>query len=78
MENGRLFNDLNETVLRTALANHPQLELVRVWIAEDVRKDRRGRPTWLNAIVRRYEQLARSVPKAGAFTCRISDRLAGR
>jgi len=54
METGRFFNDLNETLLRTALANHPQLELVRVWTTEDVRNDRPGRPSWLNAIVRRH------------------------
>jgi SAM-dependent methyltransferase len=53
IEDGRFFNDLNETLLRAALAKHPQLELVRVWPTEDVRNNRRGRQPWLNAIVRR-------------------------
>lgn len=53
IENGRFFNDLNEPLLTTVLADHPQLELVRVWNTEDVRNDRRGRQPWLNAIVRR-------------------------
>src|ERR1019366_7277192 len=52
MENGRFFNDLNETLLAATLANHPELALVQVWITEDVRNDRRGRQDWLNAIVR--------------------------
>jgi SAM-dependent methyltransferase len=53
MDGGRFFNDLNENLLGTVLANHPQLALVRVWTTEDVRNDRRGRQRWLNAIVRR-------------------------
>ena len=65
IENGRFFNDLNETLLRTVLANHPQLELVRVWTTEDVRNDRRGRQRWLNAIVRRQTVLR------SAMTCFI-------
>ncbi len=55
IEAGRFFNDLNEMLLRTSLANHPQLELVRVWTTDDVRTDRRGRQSWLNAIVRRHK-----------------------
>ena len=53
VEKGRFFNDLNETLLRTALASHPQLELLRVWNTEDVRNDCRGSQSWLNAIVHR-------------------------
>jgi SAM-dependent methyltransferase len=53
IENGRFFNDLNEALLGTVLANVPQLDLVRVWTTEDVRNDRKGRQPWLNAIVRR-------------------------
>src|SRR6202041_999938 len=53
VEKGRFFNDLNETLLRTALASHPQLELLRVWNTEDVRNDCRGSQSWLNAIVQR-------------------------
>ena len=54
VEDGRFFNYLDETLLSTVLAGHPQLKLVRVWITEDVRgSGRRGRQPWLNAIVRR-------------------------
>ena len=53
VESGRFFNDLNEALLRAALASHPQLELAQVWTTEDIRNDHRGRQPWLNAIVRR-------------------------
>ena len=56
VEQSRFFNDLNEPLLRTILASHPQLDLVRLWITEDVRNDRRGRQPWLNAIVRRESE----------------------
>ena len=56
VEGGRFFNDLNESLLRTFLTIHPQLDLVRLWITEDVRNDRRGRQPWLNAIVRRESE----------------------
>jgi len=54
IEGERFFNDLNEALLKTLLADHPQLALVRTWVTEDVRNDRRGRQLWLNAIVRRH------------------------
>jgi hypothetical protein len=43
MEGGRFFDDLNEPVLTAVLSEHPQLELVRMWITDDVRNERRGR-----------------------------------
>ena len=56
VENGRFFNDMNETLLEAVLASHPQLEAMRVWTTEDVRNERRGGQRWLNAIVRRRHQ----------------------
>ena len=54
-EQGRFFNDLNETLLKSLLADHPRLEIVKLWITDDVRNDRRGSQQWLNALVRRRE-----------------------
>jgi hypothetical protein len=53
MEGDRFFNDLNETTLGSILNVHPELELVRVWITEDLRNYARGQQRVLNAIVRR-------------------------
>jgi hypothetical protein len=53
IESGRFFNDLKETLLVPLIANNPQLELVRIWITEDVRNDCWGHLSWLNAVVRR-------------------------
>jgi len=53
-EDGRFFNDLDESLLGTVLGDHPQLKLAQVWTTDDVRNDRRGRQRWLNAIVRRH------------------------
>jgi SAM-dependent methyltransferase len=50
VEHGRFFNDLNETLLRSLLADHPGLELLDLWITDDVRKERRRSQQWLNAI----------------------------
>jgi SAM-dependent methyltransferase len=54
-EHGRFFNDLNEPLLRSLLADHPCLETVKLWITDDVRNERRGGQQWLNALVRRRE-----------------------
>jgi hypothetical protein len=54
-EHGRFFNDLNEPLLKPILKNHPRLELVKLWITDDVRKERRGNQQWLNALVRRHK-----------------------
>jgi hypothetical protein len=53
MKGGRLFNDLNETLLAAVLAEHPELELERTWVTDDVRSGRRADQKWLNALVRR-------------------------
>jgi hypothetical protein len=53
MEGERFFNDMNETTLGTILGAHLELELVQVWITEDLRNNARGRQRVLNAIVRR-------------------------
>ncbi|MGJ5813680.1 class I SAM-dependent methyltransferase [Paludibaculum fermentans] len=57
LENGRFFNDMDEPLLVTLIANQPELEPVRLWITEDVRNERRGSQQWINAIVRRRESL---------------------
>ena len=59
-EQGRFFNDLNETLLKSLLADHPRLEIVKLWITDDVRNERRGSQQWLNALVRRRETEARA------------------
>jgi Methyltransferase domain len=56
VEDGRLFNDMDEARLRDALLNHPLLELSASWVSEDLRNDRGGRQPWLNSIVRRVER----------------------
>jgi SAM-dependent methyltransferase len=53
MEGERFFNDLDETTLRSILNVQPELEVVRVWITEDLRNYARGPQQVLNAIVRR-------------------------
>jgi SAM-dependent methyltransferase len=57
MEGGRFFDDLNETLLAAALSDHPQLELLGMWVTNDVRNERRGGQQWLNAIVRRGQSV---------------------
>ena len=56
VEDGRLFNDMDEAKLCDALLNHPPLELSASWVSEDLRNDRGGRQPWLNAIARRVER----------------------
>jgi SAM-dependent methyltransferase len=51
-ERGRFFNDLNEILFSSILADHPQLRLLSLWISDDVRNDRPGYQQWLNAIAR--------------------------
>jgi SAM-dependent methyltransferase len=53
MEGERFFDDLNETMLGNFLRGHPELEVVRVWITNDLRNYGRGRQQVLNALVRR-------------------------
>ena len=49
-ENGRYFNDLDEVALRSLFTSDPRLEIVNLWISEDMRNERRGNHTWLNAL----------------------------
>ncbi len=58
-ENGRYFNDLDEVALRSLFASDPRLEILKVWISEDVRNERRGSQRWLNALARRRDRDAR-------------------
>lgn len=55
-ENGRFFNDMNERLLKSHLADHPRLEFVKLWITDDVRSEHRGSQPWLNAILRRRNE----------------------
>jgi SAM-dependent methyltransferase len=52
VRDGRLFNDYSEAKLRQVIERHPLLELLRVWLTEDVRLGRSGR-IWVNALVRK-------------------------
>ncbi len=58
-ENGRYFNDLDEVALRSLFDSDPRLEIVNLWISEDVRIERRGNQQWLNALARRRDLDAR-------------------
>ena len=58
-ENGRYFNDLDEVALRSLFASECRLEIVKLWISEDVRNERRGNHKWLNALARRADLDAR-------------------
>ena len=53
MEEERFFNDMNEAMLGLFLGGHPELELVHLWITEDLRNYARGYQNVLNALVRR-------------------------
>ena len=55
-ENGRYFNDLDEVALRSIFSDDPRLEILKVWISEDVRNERRGNQQWLNALARRRDR----------------------
>ena len=58
-EHGRFFHDLDEVALRSLFTSDPRLEIVKVWISEDVRNERRGNQQWLNALARRRDLDAR-------------------
>jgi SAM-dependent methyltransferase len=53
MEGERFFNDVNEATLGLFLGSHPELELVHLWMTEDLRNYARGYQNVLNALVRR-------------------------
>jgi SAM-dependent methyltransferase len=53
MEGERFFNDMNEATLGLFLGGHPELELVHLWITDDLRNYGRGYQKVLNALVRR-------------------------
>lgn len=52
MRNGRFFNDMDESKLRTWLNRQSDLNLLDVWKTRDVRPDRQSEQ-WLNVIVKR-------------------------
>lgn len=52
VRNGRYFLDLNEESLKRILSQFPKAEIIRIWITEDVRKERKGE-SWLNALIRK-------------------------
>ena len=51
-EHGRFFNDMNEDLLKSLILHHSGLEILDLWITDDVRNERRGAQQWLNALVR--------------------------
>jgi SAM-dependent methyltransferase len=51
VEDGRYFNDLNESLFESTLALHSQLEIRKIWTTEETRIGRRQR--WINGIARR-------------------------
>jgi SAM-dependent methyltransferase len=53
VESGRFFTNMDEVSFGKLLATQPELEPLRVWIADDFRDDGRSRLRWFNAIVRR-------------------------
>ena len=53
MEEERLFNDMNEATLGLFLGGRPELELVHLWITQDLRNYARGYQNVLNALLRR-------------------------
>ena len=53
MEEERFFNDMNEVTLGLFLGGRPELELVHLWITEDLRNYARGYQNVLNALIRR-------------------------
>jgi SAM-dependent methyltransferase len=58
-EHGRFFHDLDEVALRLLFTGDPRLEIVNLWISEDVRNERRGNQQWINALARRRDLDAR-------------------
>jgi SAM-dependent methyltransferase len=65
MEEERFFNDMNEATLGLFLGGHPELELVHLWITEDLRNYARGYQNVLNALLRRKAHTARPVTGPG-------------
>ncbi len=51
-KDGRRFTDMTETMLREDLIASTSLEIIDVWVSQDVRPDRHGE-LWLSAILRR-------------------------
>ena len=52
-EGARLFTNMDEASFDRLLATQPELESLRVWVADDIRNDRRGGLRWFHALVRR-------------------------
>jgi SAM-dependent methyltransferase len=52
-EQERFFNDMNEATLGLFLGGHEELELLHLWITEDLRNYARGYQNVLNALVHR-------------------------
>jgi SAM-dependent methyltransferase len=51
VEDGRYFNDVNESLFESTLAQHSQLEIRKIWTTEENSIGRRQR--WINGIARR-------------------------
>ncbi|HJC67529.1 MAG TPA: class I SAM-dependent methyltransferase [Candidatus Enterocloster excrementigallinarum] len=51
-EKYRSFTDLNEKTFRDILSKIPTIDEARLWVTQDVRKDKHSQ-TWLNAIIRK-------------------------
>lgn len=54
MRNGRYFTDMNEKSFQELLAIYKELQLVEMYVSEDVRQDREGQQ-WLNIITRKTQ-----------------------
>ncbi len=50
--NGRLFSDHTETTFKDFVSRHPELSIVKIWRAADVRSGRAGE-YWLNVTCRK-------------------------
>lgn len=61
--NGRYFLDLNEESLKRVVSQFPEAGIIRMWVTEDVRKERKGEP-WLNALIRKNASITEAVRKA--------------
>lgn len=51
-EQGRFFNDYEETKLQALLTNHPKLSIVKLWRTNDLRPNRE-KELWLNTIIKK-------------------------
>lgn len=58
VQRGRQFTDFTASDLNEVLAYHRKLEVLRIWITDDVRPGRANR--WVNALVRKQESLPAS------------------